>query len=407
MVQYNSLSAAPMQVLHVVPGVGKAVYGLGPPVLNLASVQRQLGLSPTIWTVESDAELQWASESSGFPFDRMRGFPRRGSVAVSWSRGFWSAMRSEAVEHSDVVHQHGIWSLHGLYVNSWRRITRKPYVLAPQGALSRYSFTTSVFKKRAAWAVYQRKNVLNASCIHAVGDLERTEAREAGYHGPVALIPNGIAERWLTSTGSAAAFRKLQGISADKRICLYLSRITPKKGLRFMIEAMAELRQELTDWIFVVAGLDEFNHLSEIRSLAEQLGVTHLVRFSGPIFDQEKRDAYAAADLFILPSLSEGAPSVVLEALGARVPVITTQGCPWQDLQRHSCGWWTPINTAGIHDALKQAIGLSRTELKAMGERGWQLVSSRYSWEELGKRSLRLYRWLREGGSTPDFIELN
>jgi glycosyltransferase involved in cell wall biosynthesis len=311
------------------------------------------------------------------------------------------------VEHSDVVHQHGIWPLHGMYVNSWRKMTLRPYVVAPQGALSRYSFTTSVMRKRLAWAVYQRKNIQNAACIHAVGELEAREAREAGYRGPVAHIPNGIGERWLSSTGDGERFRKKLNIAPEKRVCLYLSRITPKKGLRFMIEAMAELRRDLNDWTFVVAGMDEFDHLNEIKELAKKLEVAHLLTYSEPIFDQDKRDAYAAADLFILPSLSEGAPSVVLEALGARVPVITTQGCPWEDLNRFSCGWWTPINTVGIHGALKQAIEMPNAELKAMGARGWDLVSSKYTWGELGKRSLALYRWLLGGGSTPEFVQLN
>jgi glycosyltransferase involved in cell wall biosynthesis len=396
-----------MRVLHVVPGVGKAVYGLGPPVLNLAGVQRQLGLSSSIWTVESAAELEWASQTSGFPLDYMRGFRRRGSMALSLSPAFWTAMKSEAARNSDVVHQHGIWPLHGAYVNAWSKRTGRPYVLAPQGALSSYSFATSVLKKRIAWAVYQRKNVLRASCIHAVGKLEEQEAREAGYRGPIAHIPNGISQRWLASSGDGMRFRRKHGIPAEKRICLYLSRITPKKGLRFLIESMAELLPQLHDWMFVVVGLDEFNHLQEIRTLAARLGVDALLKYSEPIFDQEKRDAYAAAELFILPSLSEGAPSVVLEALGARVPVITTQGSPWSDLEKHSCGWWTTIDTAGVCRGLEQATRLSKDELRQMGQRGWELVSSKYSWTELGKRSLQLYQWLREGGRVPEFVRLN
>jgi len=316
-------------------------------------------------------------------------------------------MRSRDAAENDLVHQHGIWPLHGFYVNSWRNRNGKPYIIAPQGALSRYSFTTSVLRKKLAWAVYQKRNVQESACIHAVGPLEMQEAREAGYKGPVALIPNGISERWLSSSGSGERFRKAHGLPADKRIALFLSRITPKKGLPFMIESMASLRKDLGDWLFVIVGMDEFGHQRELTELAARLGVAELVRFFTPIFDQDKRDAYAAADLFILPSLSEGAPSVVLEALGARVPVITTHGCPWEELKQHSCGWWTSPNTMGIQQALQEAIRLDRRELRQMGDRGYELMRLKYSWSELGQRSLRLYDWLLHGGNAPDFVTLN
>ena len=50
--------------------------------------------------------------------------------------------------------------------------------------------------------------------------------------------------------------------------------------------------------------------------------------------------AYAAADLFILPTLDDNFAMTVAEALAHGTPVISTKGAPWQDLETHGCGWW-------------------------------------------------------------------
>ena len=53
-----------------------------------------------------------------------------------------------------------------------------------------------------------------------------------------------------------------------------------------------------------------------------------------------KEELYRRADFFVLPTFSENFGSVVAEALGYGVPVITTKGAPWEDLLNHKCGWW-------------------------------------------------------------------
>jgi glycosyltransferase involved in cell wall biosynthesis len=160
------------------------------------------------------------------------------------------------------------------------------------------------------------------------------------------------------------------------------------------------------DWIFVVAGPDEFGHLAEVCEMCRKFDVAGRFYFLGPQFDQDKRDAYAVADLFILPTLSEGAPSVVLEALAAKVPVITTQGAPWKRLVEERCGWWTEISAAGIGAALESAVNCPVPELREMGRRGWNLVRDKFMWPEIGKRSAQLYSWLKDGGEKPEFVFL-
>ena len=156
---------------------------------------------------------------------------------------------------------------------------------------------------------------------------------------PIALIDNGVSSKSINDSGVAERFLEQYNLPKNRSILLFLSRITPKKGLPIALQAIHQMRDKLTNWIFVIAGTDEFNHQREIESLVKVLGLGAMIRLVGPLYDQNKLDAFAAADVFILPSYSEGAPMVILDSLAAGVPVLTTKATPWESLIKYQCGW--------------------------------------------------------------------
>jgi glycosyltransferase involved in cell wall biosynthesis len=237
-----------------------------------------------------------------------------------------------------------------------------------------------------------------------VGANEVSDFRDYGLRSPVAVIPNGISQDWLDSRGSSEAFRRQFGIPAEKRILLFLSRVTPKKGLLMLLEAVRLIERDFADWQLVIAGPDEFNHRSEVESFIEQKGLAKQVRLVGPLFDQVKRDAFAAAEIFILPSFSEGAPVVILEALGCEVPVLTTKASPWPELETHGCGWWIDIGTGPLTEALTDALRRSPENLQKMGRQGRDLVFSGYSWTKSARMTIELYEWLLGQRERPEFV---
>jgi glycosyltransferase involved in cell wall biosynthesis len=167
---------------------------------------------------------------------------------------------------------------------------------------------------------------------------------------------------------------------------------------------MARIQDRMSDWLLIVAGSDEFGHLKEVAALVHKLNLENLVIFSGPLYGQEKRNAFAAADVFILPSYSEGSPMVVLDALAAGVPVITTQATPWEQLVNLQCGWWTDATIEGLVNALNCAIDSNPIQLRAMGDRGKNLVHTHYLWSLQAEKTKTLYAWLMGNIPKPDFI---
>lgn len=113
---------------------------------------------------------------------------------------------------------------------------------------------------------------------------------------------------------------------------------------------------------------------------------------TGPLDDEKKWEAYARADLFVLPTYSENFGIVVAEALWAGVPVITTKGTPWKELEERKCGWWIDIGVEPLVVALKEAMSHSDEERAAMGARGRKLVEEKYTWDAVCKAMVDGYK---------------
>lgn len=394
-----------LRILHLAAFTGKRSFGIGPIVLGLASSQQALGHQVSIYSLDSEDEAHELECTYHLRAGTIQTF----SIVGPSRLGFSPQMEQRVITHAaeyDVVHAHGIWTYTSRVVNRWRAQRGGPTIIALHGSLDAWALRRSRWKKRLAMILYERENLHRASCLHALSLREAEGFKAFGLRNPIAVIPNGISEDWLASTGDASRFRDKFGLDAETRVILFLGRITPIKNLPMLLQAMASLRQHLGNWKLVIAGVNEFGHQPEVEALVEQLALQPYVRFVGPLYGQDKRDAFAAAEVFVLPSHSEGAPVVILEALGVGVPVLTTQASPWEELVTHQCGWWTAISQDAIADALRDALLQPPPALRAMGARGKDLIRARYTWASIARSTIELYQWLLGRANLPRFVIL-
>lgn len=296
----------------------------------------------------------------------------------------------------NLLHCNGIW--HPL--NHWcaRTAHQKciPLVLQPRGMLEPRALGHRALKKRLALALYQRTDLECAALVVATAEQEAEHLRQFGLRQPIAVIPNGVDLHAARTSGEAST-RQNDGL----RRALFLGRVHPVKGLLHFLEAWAAL--DAQGWLLQIAGPDEGGHLAEVLAKARQLGIAEGVQYLGALDDEAKWSAYQDADLFVLPSFTENFGVVVAEALAAGLPVITTTGTPWRDLQIHDCGWWVSPTVAGLQEALTDALTSPLQRLREMGERGRAYVQ-RYDWSHIAGDMLAAYRWVLGRGPQPDCV---
>jgi glycosyltransferase involved in cell wall biosynthesis len=386
-----------MNVIHTVPSLGESDGGPPRSVSQLCNILCQQESSIGIVTVVKPNDPI-------VPLDAGIQLTTLEAKSSSLSDRFRATDFGSALDHIDqsipisVVHQHGIWLRSSHAVTRFAHENKLPLVVAPRGMLEPWALNHHKLKKKLAWALYQERDLEKATAFHATAQSEADSIRRLGLKQPIAVIPNGVQlpEEIDCEGGSLG---RLEG---DRKTALFLSRINPKKGLPMLLDVWKKLAPE--NWLLVIAGNDDSNHLPVIERKISEHGLGERVIIAGPLFNEAKEAAYRSADLFVLPSYSENFGIVVAEALSFGVPVLTTTGCPWQELQTHKCGWWVEPTPAGIETALNDALRKTNEELSSMGRRGRQLVEKNYQWSGIAERMLEFYDWLLDGGRQPAFI---
>lgn len=297
----------------------------------------------------------------------------------------------------DVVHIHGLWSflLHrcAMICRRWRI----PYVMAPRGMLEPWSLQQKWLKKHLARFVYQDRDLKCAAALHATAESEAEQFSRLGFNNPVIVSPNGVNVPAMPL--SSLVPRPTSKNNQTHRRVLFVSRMHPKKGVLELVEAwkLVVSRQSsvvsrwMCELVYTVSGDLEKEYEAKVKARVKELGLEDPFVFTGALNDEEKWQAYGRAGLFVLPTYSENFGIVVAEALWAGVPVITTKGTPWKELEERKCGWWIDIGVEPLAAALEKAIALTDEERREMGEHGRRLVEEKYTWDAVVKKMIEGY----------------
>lgn len=223
-----------------------------------------------------------------------------------------------------------------------------------------------------------------ADLVHATAESEKKNLMALDWNKNICVIGNCIN---VDDIQIKSSWQRTKCI-------LFLSRVHVKKGINFLIEAVAALKEELDDYVVKIAGPGDETYICELKALTERLGVAHQISFVGSVFGEAKFELYREADLFVLPTHSENFGIVVTEALACGTPVITTKGTPWEELETCRCGWWTEIGTEPTMKALSAFLALDEKELERMGRNGRRLVEERYSCQKIAEEFMEMYKGL-------------
>jgi glycosyltransferase involved in cell wall biosynthesis len=262
--------------------------------------------------------------------------------------------------------------------------------------LDRWALRNSAWKKKLAGYAYENRHLRGAACLHALNESEARSIRSYGLDNPICVIPNGVdlaaePERWP--------------MGRKQKVCLYLGRLHPKKGISALLRAWAKLPSH--EWKLVLAGWGRSAHEREFLDLASSLGLDDSVSFVGPKFGAEKIACFRAASAFILPSLSEGLPMAVLEAWSYGLPVAITPECNLPEGFAAGAALPMQANEGGVAAALTALFAMKEADMREMGARGRRLVQEHFTWQHVTAQLLAVYRWILNGAPQPDCVRLN
>ena len=234
--------------------------------------------------------------------------------------GFISFIK-ENIRSFDVIHIHDYRSILSIIVSYYSKKCNKPYILQAHGSI--LPFSNKRLVKKIFDFVYGKKILKNASRIIASTELESEHYKSMKLKKNVEVIPNPIELSSFDHSPKKGNFRKKYGLNNHK-IILFLNRINKIKGIDLLLSSYAELGMNET--ILVIVGPDD-GYLGEMNKLIKKLGIADKVLYVGPLYGNEKLEAYIDANVYLLPSLFESFGNTVIESLMCGTPVITTENC--------------------------------------------------------------------------------
>jgi glycosyltransferase involved in cell wall biosynthesis len=242
----------------------------------------------------------------------------------------------------------------------------------------------SRLKKRIVSLLFEGRNMERCRLWRALTSQEADQIRNQGFKAPILVAPNGVRLEDYDGPRTAGTDRlSLPERANEKKRLVFMARLHPKKGLDLLVPAWARLKKYHADWELLIAGPDENGYRSVVEDMIARLEVASATTLVGPVTGNSKRDLLKGADLFILPSHSEGFPVSVLEAMACRVPVIGTDGCNFDELETEGGGWLCQAHADSVQKRLNEALQGSDAERKQRGQIARTLVERRYSWPRI------------------------
>lgn len=280
----------------------------------------------------------------------------------------------------DIIHCHILHGFQSMAAVLMQRLFRKKVIIkvASTGMLSDF-----MMLRQSLFGSGMLRFLRHADCLVALCGQAVAEARAQGFsENRIAVIPNGV---------DSSRFRPVPGREHSHTRIVCAGSLTATKGVDVLIDAFAGLRQE-----HALFGLDIFGSGPLQESLHEkavQLGISVDVRFHGKVADIERY--LDSSCIFVQPSLVEGMSNVILEAMAAGLPVVSTRtGAAAEIIQDGVNGLLVDAGSSEqIRDAIIRIVS-DEDFAQRIGIEARATIASTYAIEIVAERYRELYQSL-------------
>jgi len=378
---------APIKILYVIARLN--IGGPAEHVILLASRLKKKGYEPILAKGQvgcGEEEMSDLLIREGVTPVEISGLGRELSWRDDWS-AFFQIRQLIRRFQPDIVHTHTAKA--GTLARLAARSAGVPILL--------HTFHGHVFRgyfgriKTACFLLIERLLATLTDCIVTVGERQRREILEFGISSPekVVSIPLGLElEPFWQNPELVGLFKEELGLDRETRLVGVIARFAPIKGHRIFLDAVPKILNVLPRTHFVFVGDGELRE--RLKNQAERLRIAHAVHFVGYRRDLPK--IYASLDLVVLPSLNEGLPTVLIEAIAAGCYAVATDVGSVGDLIRtEDAGILIP---PGSPAALAKAVIRSLKEGRIPAEQEQRRVLQEYGVDRFIEDMDGLYRTL-------------
>jgi glycosyltransferase involved in cell wall biosynthesis len=339
---------APLRVLHIVTNLG--IGGAERLVVSAARGLPRDRFESVICCLTDRGPLAADAEAAGVTVHCVNAFP-----GLSNPQAFTRLLRIVGSVQPAIVHTH--LQAPNLYGRLAACLSRVPIVVATEH---------NVYANKARrYIAVERVLARTTSALIAVSsEVQQFQSRQLRIPlSRIRVIRNGVAAPEATAEGVGALMKRV-GQPADGVIRVAtVASLTEKKGHEVLLRALARLREQGSPVVALLAG--DGPQRTHLEALASDLRLKDSVHFLGAVGNPA--DVVAAADIFVLPSLVEGLPLALLEAMRGGKPVVAT-----------AVGGVPEAVTAGVNGLLippgdDKALADAITSLAASPERRLEL----------------------------------
>ena len=292
--------------------------------------------------------------------------------------------KQNETEHYDLIHAHSI--LGGLIGKIASRLSRLPLLLTAHGS-------PNMDGGRNNFDAFVERYILTRIGYNQVISVGKRYLTYPNVNKNIALIPNGV---------DAARFDEVAAIKNRGTFkIIFVGRLDWVKGIDTLIEAIKLIKENHSSLIeekklevhLVGYGFD----MDKFKSLVLGHNLGELVLFRGKFIGENLIKEYKSSRLFILPSRCEGQPVTLLEAMAARLPVLTTYAADNSEIIDHDTGWKVKENNPEeLAQKMTEVLGQPDEVLTKMGLAGHKKVSERHDWNLIAEKTFGIYAGLRE-----------
>lgn len=345
-------------------------------LLSLADAQDKTAYRPVTCLLQPG----WLADEA-----RARGYPTyvlplTRTVDASWTRQALNLIKSERV---DLIHAHEFaMNTYGALLSTLAHV---PCVTTIHGK----NYSSDRWHRRAAYRLVARRTKM----IAVSDDIRNFLATAVGVSAHrITTIANGIhIERYAATDAARVQLRTELGLSMHQPVIGSIGRLELVKGHAHLLDAARLVCARYPDAIFVLAGQGQLHEA--LARQAETLGIGRNVRFLG--YRDDVAAVLAGLDIFALPSLSEGLPLSLLEAMAAGKPVIASNvgGIPEVIRDGDSGLLARPAAPTELADGILTLLA-DRLRARAMAENARAIVSARFGMGAMVNAYEGLYRQL-------------